>query len=42
MHSSNVVAPRDLLEIGAQLGHKSPAMTHRYAHLARGAAITAH
>lgn len=31
-----------LLEIGAVLGHKSPAMTQRYAHLVAGAAVTGH
>lgn len=31
-----------LLEIGAQLGHKSPAMTQRYAHLVQGVAMPSH
>jgi integrase len=31
-----------LLEIGSVLGHKSPSMTLRYAHLLKGAAVTGH
>lgn len=31
-----------LLEIGSQLGHKSPSVTMRYAHLVQGAALPAH
>jgi integrase len=31
-----------LLEIGSVLGHKSPNMTMRYAHLIQGAAVTGH
>ena len=32
----------NLLEIGAVLGHKSPAVTRRYAHLVEGAPVTGH
>jgi len=32
----------NLMQIGAQLGHKSPTVTQRYAHLVQGAAIPAH
>jgi integrase len=31
-----------LMQIGAQLGHKSPAVTMRYAHLVQGAPLPAH
>lgn len=31
-----------LMQIGAQLGHKSPAITQRYSHLVQGAALPAH
>ena len=31
-----------LLEIGAQLGHRSPAVTMRYAHLTQGKALPSH
>lgn len=31
-----------LMQIGAQLGHKSPAVTQRYSHLVQGAALPAH
>jgi integrase len=32
----------NLMQIGAQLGHKSPSVTQRYSHLVQGAAIPAH
>ena len=32
----------NLLEIGAVLGHKSPSVTRRYAHLVEGAPVTGH
>ena len=32
----------NLLEIGAQLGHKSPSVTMRYSHLVQGKALPSH
>ena len=32
----------NLLEIGSVLGHKSPSVTQRYAHLIEGAPVTGH
>jgi site-specific recombinase XerD len=31
-----------LLEIGSVLGHRSPSVTQRYAHLVQGAPVTGH